>query len=180
MKFDVSLRSLKIEDAELINQLRSIESMEKNLCGASKFVSLDREREWVKSLIMNDNQSQMYFAISIKDETIGYTSISNIDYRNGTCFWSGIKLLPIMLGMGYGFQVELLVLRYIFEELRMQCCTAEGLEEYQLALDYMRKAGFKKEGLMRNRVFKNGEYKNIWLLSILSNEYLETKAKYEL
>lgn len=182
MKFDVQLRSLKMEDALLINELRSIPSMEKMLCGVSKFVSLDREKEWVKLLIMNDNQNQMYFAICLNDsdEAIGYTSFSNIDYRNGTCFWSGIKLHPCKLSKGYGFQVELLMLKYAFEEMRMQCCTAEGLEEYQLALDYMHKAGFVKEGLMRNRVYKNGEYKNIWSLSILLDEYLKTKEKYEL
>ena len=44
----------------------------------------------------------------------------------------------------------------------------------------MDKAGFKKEGLMRKHVYKNGEYKNNWLLSILKEEYEVLKEKHEI
>jgi len=44
----------------------------------------------------------------------------------------------------------------------------------------LEKVGFIKEGLMRHYNYKNGEYKNTWLFSILSKEYKEIKRKFNL
>jgi [ribosomal protein S5]-alanine N-acetyltransferase len=182
MNFTIYLRALRIEDAEFINDLRSIPEMEDMLVGVKRFVSFEREKEWVKSLIMNDDPTKMYFAICKEGNSsiIGYTSISDIDYRNGKCFWSGIKLHPSYSGKGYGFQAELLILKYCFENLRIVRCLAMGLEEHEVALNYMEKAGFVREGLMRKYTFKNGEYKDVWMLSMIDDDYKMVKEKYEL
>jgi len=182
MVFDIYLRAFRSEDAPFINALRRIEGMENKLGGIKRFVSPEREMKWVQDIIMNDNQSAIYLAVceNGNDSIIGYTSISDIDYRNGTCFWSGIKLSPDKSGKGYGHQTALLILKYVFEELRMVRCIAHGLEEHEVAIKLMEKAGFKKEGLMRNFVYKNGEHKNTWLMSILKEEYNMIKQKYEL
>jgi len=180
MEFNIFFRALKPEDALFINSLRRIENMENKLGGVKRFVSLEREVKWINDLIMNDNNSLIYLAIceNGSEKIVGYTSISDIDYRNGGCFWSGIKLSPEKSGKGYGLQTALLVLKYVFEELRMERCIAHGLEEHEVALKLMEKAGFKKEGLMRRYVYKNGEFKNTWLFSILKNEYVLIKEKY--
>jgi len=181
MVFDIYIRAFRSEDAPFINALRRIEGMENKLGGIKRFVSPEREMKWVQDIIINDNQSAIYLAIceNGNDSIIGYTSISDIDYRNGTCFWSGIKLSPDTSGKGYGHQTALLILKYVFEELRMVRCIATGLEEHEVAIKLMEKAGFKKEGLMRNFVYKNGEHKNAWLMSILKEEYNLIKQKYE-
>lgn len=182
MELTIFFRAFKTQDAEFINSLRRIEEMEDKIGGVKRFVSLEREIKWVNDLIMNDNQKIIYLAICEKgsDDIIGYTSISEIDYRNGSCFWSGIKLSQDKAGQGYGFQVALSVLKYVFEELRIERCIGTGLEEHEVALKLMGKAGFQKEGLMRKYVFKNGEFKNTWLLSILKEEYIIIKEKYRL
>ncbi|MDR3610684.1 MAG: GNAT family protein [Ignavibacteriaceae bacterium] len=182
MEFSIFFRALKLEDAEFINSLRRIEEMENKIGGNKRFVALERETKWVNDLIMNDNPGFIYVAVCEKgsDAIIGYASITEIDYRNGRCYWGGIKLLPEKAGKGYGFQAALLLLKYVFEELRMERCAAEGLEEHTVGLKLMEKAGFKKEGLMRKHIYKNGEYKNNWLLSILKEEYEVLKKKYEI
>lgn len=181
MDFNIYFRALKQEDAIFINSLRKIEDMENKISGVKRFVSLEREIKWINDLIMNDYATKIYLAICEKgdDTIIGYTSVTDIDYRNGNCFWSGIKLSPDKCGKGYGLQTALLILKYVFEELRMERCIAHGLEEHDVALRMMEKAGFTREGLMRKNVYKNGEYKNTWLLSILKEEYEILKKKYD-
>lgn len=179
---NIYFRALEIEDATLINNLRKIEEMENLIGGAKRFVSLEREKEWVKSLILSDDPTRMYLAVCTKvnNEFIGYTSISNIDYRNGSCFWSGIKLLKEYSGKGLGKETALLILKYVFEEMRMERCTGEALEEHTVIIHLLESIGFKKEGLMRNYNYKNGSYKNTWLFSMLRNEYEEIKLKFKL
>jgi len=182
MEFDIYFRAFRSEDAQFINALRRIETMENKIGGVKRFVSPERETKWVQDIIMNDNQSAIYLAIceNDSDSIIGYTSISDIDYRNGSCFWSGIKLAPDKSGKGYGHQTAILILKYVFEELRMERCIGHCLEEHEVAIRMVEKVGFKKEGLMRNFVFKSGGHKNTWLVSILKDEYIQIKQKYEL
>lgn len=182
MNFDVKFRAFRIGDEKFINKLREDDVRESKVGGMKRFVSIDREAKWVQDIIFGDNQSAIYLAITPinSDEIIGYTSISDIDYRNGSCFWSGIKLSKDCAGKGYGHQVALLILKYVFEELRMVRCIGMCQEHHDAAINLMEKAGFKKEGLMRKFMFKNGEHINEWLYSITDDDYSSLKKSNQL
>jgi [ribosomal protein S5]-alanine N-acetyltransferase len=178
MNFQVKLRALSINDAKLINDLRNNTVYEQMIGGEKRFIPYERDLKWVENLIFNYDHSKFYFTVSPNDsdEFIGYTSISDIDYRNGSCFWSGIKIIPSKAGKGIATEVANLVLDYVFNELRMERCKAECLENHAAALKMMLKVGFVQEGLMRSSVFKNGIHNNQWLLSILKDEYFQIKS----
>jgi len=182
MEYDIKFRALKKGDEIFINALRENEEIEAKISGVKRYVSIDREEKWVNDIIMNDNQSTLYFAVTEmnSDTIIGYTSISDIDFRNGTCFWSGIKLSPSMSGKGYGFQIAVKILIYVFEELRMVRCIGMCQEDHIVAMKLMLKAGYKKEGLMRKFLYRNGRHINEWLLGITDDDYKELKQKYRL
>lgn len=182
MVFDIEFRAFRLGDEEFINELRNLSIRESKIGGMKRYVSLDRERKWVNDIIMGDDQTCMYMAITEKgsDDIIGYTSISDIDYRNGTCFWSGIKLSPHCAGKGYGIQVALKILKYVFEELRMARCIGMCQEEHIVALKLMEKAGYTKEGLMRKSLFKNGMHINQWLMSVTDDDYKFIRQKFDL
>lgn len=182
MDFKIKFRAFRIGDEVFINKLREDTERESKVGGMKRFVSLDREAKWVHDIIMGDSQSVFYFAVTPcdSDTIIGYTSISDIDYRNGTCFWSGIKLSRECSGKGFGLQIALLVLKYVFEELRMVRCIGKCQEEHIVALKLMEKAGYKKEGLMRKSMYKNGRHINQWLMSITDDDYKVVKDKFEL
>ncbi len=156
--------------------------MEQLIGGSKRPVSYERDLKWVEQIILGDSQTSIYFAITFmdSDEIIGYASITDIDFRNGSCFWSGIKIDKTKSGKGVGTEVALKILKYAFEELRMERCTGECLENHEAVLRMLLKVGFKKEGLMRNRLYKNGKYNSQWLLSVIREEYFEIKQNYGL
>jgi len=182
MKFNIKFRAFQKGDEIFINALRRNEDMEAKIGGVKRMVSIDREEKWVHDIIMNDNQSELYFAITedASDEMIGYTSISEIDYRNGSCFWSGIKISPAMSGKGYGFETALRVVKHVFEEMRMVRCMAMCQEDHAVAMKLLIKTGYKKEGLMRKFLYKNGMHINEWLLSLTDDDYVGIKQKFDL
>lgn len=182
MDFKIRFRAFRQGDELFVNKLREDNVRESKVGGMKRYVSLDREAKWVNDIIMGDSQTTIYLAITEidSDNIIGYTSISDIDYRNGTCFWSGIKLSRQYSGKGYGLQTALLILNYVFEELRMVRCIGMCQEEHIIALNLMLKVGYKKEGLMRKNLFKNGKYINQWLLSVIDEDYISVKNKYSL
>lgn len=180
MEFEIKFRGFRYGDEIFINKLREDEERENKVGGMKRFVSLDRERKWVQDIIMGDSQSTIYVAITEinSEDIIGYTSISDIDYRNGTCFWSGIKLSREYSGRGFGTQTALLIEKYVFEELRMVRCIGKCQENHIAALNLMLKVGYQKEGLMRKSLFKNGNHINQWLLSITDDDYAIIKGKF--
>jgi len=182
MEFKIKFRAFKMEDAAFVNRLRQDEASESTVGGNKRPVAYERDVKWVQDIILGDNPNIIYFAITPKesDDIIGYCSISEIDYRNGTCFWSGTKIDPNTASKGIGTESSLLLLKYIFEEMRMERCKGEALEGHEPALRMLDKVGFKKEGLQRHKVFKNGKYTNQWLLSMIREEYDALKIKFDL
>lgn len=184
MKSDIFFRAFESRDAEFINSLRRIEQSENLIGGNKRFVSLEREKKWVEDLILNDYKDRFYVAIcektSKEEHIIGYTSVSNIDYLNRSCFWSGIKIHPDYNGRGYATQAALLILKFVFEELNMERCTGQCIEDHSIAKKLMEKVGYKVEALQRHSLFKNGKYHNQYVLSILRDEYFEIKKKFDL
>lgn len=182
MEIDIFFRAFEMSDAEFISTLRKIDEYENQIGGNKRFVALAREQKWIESLILNDYQDKFYVAICEKssEKIIGYTSVSNIDHVNKSCFWSGIKIHPDYNGKGYGTKTVLLILKFVFEELNMERCTGECLEEHTVAKKLMEKVGFKVEALQRHSIFKNGKYHNQFVLSILKDEYPEIKRTFNI
>ncbi|GGC65196.1 hypothetical protein GCM10011387_18550 [Pedobacter quisquiliarum] len=183
MEFEVYLRAFKPEDAVFINELRKNKAIEEKIGGVTKFVSLEREQRWVNDIINNDDPRNGWLAVCEvggNDDIIGYASVNDIDYRNGTCIGGGIKVISPTPGKFYGLQVLLLGMRHAFEELRMVRFAVFVMEENKGSLRIMERAGLKREGFLRKYIYKNGAHRNCWLLSITDEEYRETKQKFNI
>jgi RimJ/RimL family protein N-acetyltransferase len=182
MEIDIFFRAFELSDTAFINSLRKIDEFENLIGGNKRFVSSARDQKWIEDLIYSDYKDRIYVAICEKEteKMIGYTSISDIDHINKSCFWSGIKIHPDFNGKGYGTKTVLLTLKYVFEELNMERCTGQCLEDHVVAKKLMEKAGFKVEALQRHAVFKNGKYRNQFILSILREEYPNIKETFKI
>lgn len=184
MKIEIFFRAFELSDAEFVNSLRKIEESENLIGGNKRFVSLAREQKWIEDLIYKDYQDKFYVAIcenvTAEKQIIGYTSVSDIDHMNKSCFWSGIKIHPDYNGKGYATQTALLILKFVFDELKMERCIGQCLEEHIVAKKLMEKVGYKVEALQRHSLFKNGKFHNQFVLSILADEYLLIKEKFKL
>lgn len=178
-RYQIRFRAFELRDAEFINELRKNNEYESLIVGNKRLVSLDREKKWVEDIATGNDDKRIYFAICERDndEIIGYTSISEIDHHNKNCFWSGIKLDPKFSGKGYGTQAGLLVLDYVFYQLNMERCYGACLEKHIVAKKMMEKIGYIVEGKKRHAVFKDGKYHNIFILSILKDEFIKEKNK---
>ena len=182
MQFRIYFRGLQSSDAAIINQMRLIEEYESAVGGTKRFVPLQRDQKWVDQIILEDDPTRMYMAICEKDGNrfVGYTSIHEMDHINGKCFWSGIKIKPEATGKGYGTEVALLLLKYVFEELRMIRCRGECFTDNPAIKNLLDKVGFKTEGVMRSCAYKNGAVKDVYLVSVVTDDYKEIKARYKL
>lgn len=168
----IYLRALEIEDSILINKWRRDPQTVKYLAGNFFFVSLEREKKSIESKILDDSK-HIYLGICLKenDKLIGYVQINNIDLRNLKAEWGGTLIgEKDLIGQGFGEEASKLLLRFLFSQYPVNKCYAYCLAEHPATSKLCKKLGFKQEGLLRQEVYKNGEFKDIMIFSILRNE----------
>lgn len=170
---DIYLRAFEIDDYKILNQWRNDEEIFQYTSGNKYFISSEYDKKWVENKIFN-NKEDIYLGICLKEDNrlLGYLSINTIDWRNRTAVWGGLIIGDKALwNKGYATQAGFLMLDYVFNELGMNCYFAVWLEEHIASIKMGVKLGFKKEGLLRSRVFKLGKFHNQIMMSILKEEY---------
>ena len=107
-------------------------------------------------------------------KTIGMMAIDNIDWKNRTAS-SGYKISAPFEDRIKGDTRDALIglLNYAFNELGMNCMYGSRLEDNDFSKKLGRHIPGKVEGVLRQRIFKNGVYKNLIVSSTLRDEFNE-------
>mgnify|MGYP003564865090 CR=1 FL=1 len=115
------------------------------------------------------------FGIYLKGDStlIGSIAISSIDSRNGHAELGMAIGDKQQWGKGYGSDAVRVVLGYCFRELGLNKVYLDVWEENERAVRCYLKCGFKKDGVLREHVKKDGEHHNKLMLSILRGEWQE-------
>jgi RimJ/RimL family protein N-acetyltransferase len=108
---------------------------------------------------------------------IGSCSVFDINWVNSSAE------LGIMIGektvwnQGLGTQVMTLLLRHCFETLNLNRAFLRVFGENARARRSYEKAGFVVEGCMRQAVFKQGKYDDVYIMSVLRGEWNARKME---
>jgi RimJ/RimL family protein N-acetyltransferase len=102
---------------------------------------------------------------------IGEIGISAIDLKNkhaeigmaigDKSYWS----------KGYGKDLVKTTVRYCFKKLGLNKVYLDVWSENKRAIKCYEGCGFKKDGLLREHVFRDGKYHDKWIMSILKKEW---------
>ncbi len=116
--------------------------------------------------------SSVTFIIGRKVEKgfCGLIEVRDIDHEHSQgelSFWLAINAW----GHGYMSEVVQVVVRYGFEVLSLNRLYAHHMLRNPATGRVLEKNGFKKEGLLRQRVLKWGQYEDVALLAILRQDW---------
>jgi len=136
-----------------------------------------REREWFENRYKDDKEIVLAIVLKEQDKHIGNIGLHRIDWKE-----RGAEL-GIMIGerdewdKGYGTEAIGLLLGYGFERLnlhriylRVYTNNPRGIRSYE-------KAGFRKEGLLRESHFSEGRYWDEIIMGILEEEWRELRSQ---
>lgn len=169
----VYLRAFELEDYKIINVWRRDPEIFEKTGGSVRFVSSEKDRRWVEDKILHDEQN-LYLAICLTetDEMIGYLSIVNIDLQNRHAKWGGIVIgRKDLWSSGYATEAAVLMLRHIFFEMGLHRFYGHWLEEHASSIRMGEKLGFKKEGVLKDTVFKRNRFHSQVVMAILKEEF---------
>ncbi|MGF2167080.1 GNAT family N-acetyltransferase [Enterococcus casseliflavus] len=158
------LRAIEESDQKYLKKMINDPQIEGSVGGWSFPVSDKSQEKW----FMAFENSIKNIKLSIENtqgEFLGIIAASDIDMKNGNAELH-IKLLESSCkNKGVGTEVMSAFTDYCFDQLRLHCLYAHILEDNIASIKMFQKCGFTKEGLLRERIFKNGEYKNVLVLS---------------
>lgn len=166
----IILRAIELADKEILLELINDETIERNLYGWSFPVSDLHQETWIRALKPDDKILRCMIVRKEDHQAVGTVILTGIDYKNGNAEVN-IKLSKNGSGNGYAGEALGILLRYAFQELRLHCIYARVIDNNKSSPKSLEKYGFKKEGILRNRVYKEGNYHDLLCYSLLKEEY---------
>ena len=165
---NVLIRAIEMDDAPLLLDMINDPETENMLGGYSFPVSEHQQVAWINSLTSDPRTFRGM--IEVEGKAIGTVILTDIDHKNGTAEFH-IKLgTGNVRGKGYGVDACNAIIKYAFKELRLNCIYANVKEDNYASRRLFQKSGFTEEGILRNRLFKDGSYHDVVSFSILASE----------
>lgn len=123
------------------------------------------------------NKNEVVFAIRTKknDAVVGSAGLYQINWVSRSAEYRIVIGEKTMRGRGIGREVAGLVLRYAFEKLNFNKVWLGYNADNPLAAKSYANAGFVKEGVLRQEIYRNGKYYDAVRMSILRKEYEKKK-----
>lgn len=176
----VYLRAFELEDYKLLNKWRNDDEILDLTCANKYFISSEWDKKWVEDKIFN-NQKDIYLGICLNNDNslIGYISMNNLDLRNRCAEWGGLIIGDKKLwNQGYATEAAALLLELGFDEFGLNRIYGHYLESHIATSKILQKLGFEKEGILRNAIYKKGQFHNQVIVGLLKEEYEINKASY--
>ena len=167
----VSFRAVEKKDLAALRSWRNQDRIRK-ICRDDRLIdSMASQRRWFKK-ISSSGRNDMFLVI-FKKRPVGVCGLTKIDYKNGAAeisYHLGVKTNPA-LDVAIGLEVYEFLKAKGFVEYDLNRLWGEAFSFNEGGVRLGIAAGFKKEGTLRESVFRNGEYWDSVLLGMLKSEY---------
>lgn len=130
--------------------------------------------EWEKQIRSHD---EVAFAIadSKKDKMVGWTGLYRINWISRHAEYRVFIGDKVCWNKGLGTEIAGLLIRYGFEKLNLNKIWLGVNTTHKGAVCSYEKAGFVREGVLRQEIFRNNQYYDAVRMSILRKEYEKSK-----
>ena len=137
-------------------------------------LNMQNQLQWLESMA-KDKNTMMFAVETKKGKLIGCTGLTYIDWKNSRAevsIYIGDKKYK---GKGYGTDTLKVLIDYGFRELNLHMLFGEIFEYNRANIRLFEKCGFKKDGVLRHRLYRDGKYWDSIIYSILDKEWAKAK-----
>lgn len=171
----VVLRAVEETDFDLLLRLINEPGIENMTVGFHLPISATEQKKWMQNY--SNTMTDIRLMIELNNgNTIGMVMLNDIDYKNGSAS-IGYKISAPSQDRIRGDMHDAIegMLNYAFNELRLNCVISSVLDYNIFSLKLMKKMNFSQEGILRKRIYKNGEFHDLIAFSILRSEFEKNK-----
>ena len=167
-------RKLREEYLEVVRQWRMREDITRGMY-TDPVITPEQQQQWFKQI--SADPTQMHWVVLRDAKPIGLTSISAASQVHKCCQTGGYiaedRDFAAVIAVEYG------LLKVAFDVLGMNRVQAEVLSNNMRIVKMHEMEGYTTEGVLRQAVCKNGQYYDIYVQSMLREEWLAGKMRYQ-
>ena len=162
----IYLRPMTTEDTDMIVAWRNSEEVRRNFIYQDLFTREGHE-SWIKNMVETGKVVQMVICETADDKPLGSVYIRDIDRQHNKAEYGIFIGEESARGRGVGTAAARLMLEYCFREEKLHRVYLRAFASNAGAIRSYEKAGFTREGFLRDDVCIDGEYRDIvWMAAI--------------
>jgi UDP-4-amino-4,6-dideoxy-N-acetyl-beta-L-altrosamine N-acetyltransferase len=174
---EVKLRNVRERDLEKIMNWRMQPSVTKYM-NTDPVLTLEKQKKWFKSIRADDTCK--YWIIVADGTDIGVLGIVDIDEQNKHCTWAMYIADEDFRGKGIAKRLELNLYDYLFYHLKLHRLWSHILAFNEHIIENVhKKVGAEVEGVMKDHVYKNGEFIDVTVMGITSDRWESIKGNFD-
>ncbi|GAB6930419.1 GNAT family protein [Paenibacillus sp. JCM 10914] len=173
----IRLRPVREDELEVYYALL-LDPESNRLTGTQQEISKESVAAWIQNIRMEHaDRVDMMIAVEATDELIGEVVLNEIDSVNRS---ANIRILISNQHSNRGFGTEAikLMLQHGFEQVGLHRIELGVYEFNPRAIHVYEKIGFKREGILRDALYWNGEFHDMIMMSMIEDEYRLMSAVY--
>ncbi len=159
-----------VEDIGQLLVLKNDEESALLLGGVHSEYSYEDIERWIEFHNGRNDELVLVVEDSLKNKLIGHVGLYKIDTVARKTEYGILIADKDYKGRGIGTLCTLTLTNYAFKDLGMHKVTAEVLTENKASVAMFTKCGYTIDGTLRDDVFKNGRYYDVYTMSILQDE----------
>ena len=165
----IYLRPMTYEDTDRIVSWRNSDAVRRNFIYQELFTRESHEN-WIRTRVETGDAIQMIICELDTDKPLGSVYIRDIDRKHRKAEYGIFIGEPSARGRGLGTAAARLMLRYCFEEEGLHRIYLRVLAGNDQAIRSYEKAGFRREGYLREDACVDGNYVDVvWMAALNSN-----------
>ncbi|MNZ95835.1 putative ribosomal N-acetyltransferase YdaF [compost metagenome] len=173
----ITLREYRMEDLDHIRSWVNDEEITRTLSEIFIYPQTLHGTESFLRMILEGKTDSKGFVISEKDtlEYIGQIDLHKLNWLNRSAVIGIVIGRKDLLGQGYGREAISLLQKFAFETLNLNRLELEVYDFNERGRRCYASCGFKEEGRFRQKIFNNGKYCDVIVMSVLAEEYWDNK-----
>lgn len=140
-------------------------------------LNLEEETDWFERR-RNDKDNILFAILALPDRRlIGNCGLHKLDWKNRHALFGIFIGDKDYWGKGYGTDAVRTIVRYAFSELGLNRVELEVYDYNPRAIRAYEKAGFRREGVRRQALYREGAFHDIYSMSILREDWEALPAR---
>lgn len=154
--------NLDDKEKEIVRSWRNTDSV-RIWSLSDHIISIDEHYNFIEKL--KEDKHNFYWLVKKKDEYIGVIDLTRVDFNNKNAYL-GIYSNPYLKGVG-SLLMECLK-EVAFNIANLHSLKLEVIEDNEKALNFYKKSGFKKEGELKEFIYKEGKHKSLIIMGMIN------------
>lgn len=164
----VALHRLRAEDGDRVLAWRNSDAVAPYMYG-DHAITADEHARWLQAALTASDRR--YWIVALDGAPVGLANLARIDAANGRAEWAYYLADPATRGRGVGAAVEFAVLEHAFGPLGLHKLWCEVFLDNAAVWRLHVSFGFTREALLREHVCKDGCWRDVVGLGLLSQDW---------